>query len=303
MRSLVRCRLGFFHAENGDIFMIIKALHYMKMRVIIRLLLSFVVIEVAVSCATHASVSGNWKLVWQDNFNQSGSFDTTKWSKIDRGWADWDNYMSHYDGCYDMRKGNIVLRGMVNPDTQSDTAKYITGGVTTMGKKVFQNGLIEIRAKLQGARGAWPAIWMLPEEGSWPDGGEIDIMERLNSDDIAYQTIHTHYTYTLNIREEPLSHSTGAINPNDYNVYSAELHRDSITFYINGKKTFSYPRIKTDKQGQFPFDRPYYLLVDMQLGGSWVGQVNAADLPIEMLVDYVRFYQRPEQIEKDKSKK
>lgn len=275
----------------------------MKRCVFTQLLLLFCIIATTVSCATHATVDGDWKLVWQDNFNQSGGFDTINWSKIDRGGSDWNNYMSHYDGCYDMRKGNLVLRGMVNPDTKSDTAVYITGGVTTMGKKLFQNGLIEIRAKLQGARGAWPAIWMLPEGGSWPKDGEIDIMERLNSDSIAYQTIHTYYTYRLGIKDNPLSHSTGTISPNDYNVYSAELHPDSITFYINGKKTFSYPRIKTDKQGQYPFDRPYYLLVDMQLGGSWVGKVYAEDLPIDMLVDYVRFFQRPEQIEMNRSKK
>lgn len=51
-------------------------------------------------------------------------------------------------------------------------------------------------------------------------------------------------------------------------------------------------RIETDKQGQFPFDQPYYLLIDMQLGGSWVGKVYSEDLPAEMWVDWVRFYQK-----------
>ena len=54
-----------------------------------------------------------------------------------------------------------------------------------------------------------------------------------------------------------------------------------------------YPRIETDKEGQFPF-RPAFsiYLIDMQLGGSWVGAVDPKELPVEMYVDWVRFYQK-----------
>ncbi len=70
-----------------------------------------------------------------------------------------------------------------------------------------------------------------------------------------------------------------------------ELHSDSLVFFINGHRTFSYPRIKTDKGGQFPFtDHKYYLLLDMQLGGSWVGKVDPKELPVEMEIDRVKFY-------------
>jgi hypothetical protein len=30
----------------------------------------------------------------------------------------------------------------------------------------------------------------------------------------------------------------------------------------------------------------------MQLGGSWVGAVDPEDLPVEMEIDWVRFYQK-----------
>ena len=59
-----------------------------------------------------------------------------------------------------------------------------------------------------------------------------------------------------------------------------------------GRRTFAYPKIETDKDGQFPFDKPYYLLVDMQLEGGCVGPVDTHDLPVEMYVDWVRYYQR-----------
>ena len=154
--------------------------------------------------------------------------------------------MTDFDSCFDMRDGNMVLRGIINYSQPNDRAPNLTGGIYTKGKKAFSNGRLEIRAKLNGARGEWPAIWMLPVDAPWPMGGEIDIMERLNHDTIAYQTIHTNYTYNLGIKDNPLSHSVGTINPDDYNVYSVEMYPDSIAFYINDTHTFTYPRIETD---------------------------------------------------------
>ena len=104
-------------------------------------------------------------------------------------------------------------------------------------------------------------------------------MERLNDDSIAYQTVHSHYTYTLGIKDHPKSHSTGVIHPDRYNVFAVEMYPDSLSFYVNDIHTFTYPRIQTQKEGQFPFDQPFYLLIDMQLGGSWVGAVDPKDLP------------------------
>lgn len=245
------------------------------------------ILFVLIACTPSAN---QWKLVWQDDFDQTNGFDTSVWTKIPRGTSDWNNYMSDYDPLYRVENGNLILRGIVNDVLPNDTAPFLTGGIFTKDKKGFQNGRIEIRARLFGARGAWPAIWMLPQGASWPKGGEIDVMERLNSEDIAYQTVHTHYTYTLGIKNPP-NGSTGKINPDDYNIYAVELHPDSLAFYINGTHTFTYPRIETDKEGQFPFDQPFYLLIDMQLGGSWVGAVNPEDLPVEMWIDWVRFYQ------------
>lgn len=236
--------------------------------------------------------SGEWQLVWEDNFDQADNFDPASWSKIPRGTSDWNNYMSDFDSCYAMRDGNLILRGLVNYSLPTDTAPYITGGIFTKDKVGFNNGRLEIRAKLNGATGAWPAIWLLPQEGKWPDGGEIDIMERLNNEDIAYQTVHSHYTFDLGIKDNPKQGGTGPINKNDYNIYGVDMYSDSLVFSINHERTFVYPRIETDKEGQYPFNQPFYLLIDMQLGGSWVGAVDPKNLPVEMEVDWVRFYQK-----------
>lgn len=232
-----------------------------------------------------------WVLVWEDDFNRTEHFDETYWSKIPRGGSDWQNYMSDFDSLFRMQNSNLVLRGIVNHSLPNDTATFLTGGVWTKDKFNFERGRVEIRAKLEGAQGAWPAIWMLPQNANWPDGGEIDIMERLNSESIAYQTVHSYYTYTLGIKDPPTG-ATDTIDPFGYNVYAVELYADSVCLFINDNPTLTYPRIETDKEGQFPFDQPQYLLIDMQLGGSWVGAVNPDDLPVEMWIDWVRYYQK-----------
>lgn len=259
------------------------------MRIIVTLIFSSSVLLLA-SCVSQKKMQKP-RLKWEENFDQAASFDTTRWSKIPRGKPDWQKYMSDFDSCYAMRNGKLILRGIVNNSLPNDTARYLTGGVYTKDKVAFGFGRLEIYAKLNGARGAWSAFWLLSQGMGWPDGGEIDIMERLNADSIAYQTVHSHYTFDLKMKE-PKQGSTGLINPHDFNNYAVELHKDSLVFFINNKRTFSYPRIQTDKEGQYPFDKyKYYLLLDMQLGGSWVGKVEPADLPVEMEIDWVRFYE------------
>lgn len=247
-----------------------------------------------VSCdnKSEKEVKPDWELVWEEEFDGT-DIDYSVWSKIPRGKSDWNNYMSDYDSLYEVADGNLILRGIVNNVLPNDTAPFITGGIFTKDKKVFGEGRLEIRAKLNGATGAWPAFWMLPENAQWPLGGEIDIMERLNYDTIAYQTVHTNYTYNLNIKNPP-NGATAPINPEDYNTYAVEKLSDSLLFYINDNLTFKYSRIETDEEGQFPFnDQDFYLLLDMQLGGSWVGKVDPETLPVEMYIDRVRFYTTP----------
>ncbi len=244
------------------------------------------------SCTTPKEVqNNNLTLSWEANFNNPGHFDTTKWSKIPRGRSDWNRHMSDFDSLYAIRDGKLILRGIINHSLPDDTARWVTGGIYTKGKKAFGFGRLEIRAKFQDAQGAWPAFWMLAENMHWPSGGEIDIMERLNSDSIVYQTVHTNYTLKLKIKERPLSHITAPIMHGKFNTYALEKYPDSLVFFVNDNRTFAYPRIKTDKEGQFPFsDHKHYLLIDMQLGGNWVGEVNPNDLPVEMEIDWVKFY-------------
>lgn len=240
------------------------------------------------------SHEGEWKLVWSEDFD-SHRLDTTVWSRIPRGTADWMNTQEPTDErLLTWRDGSIVLRGIVNDRLDVDTAHYLTTGIWTRSKKSFAHGRhasrIVVRARLQGARGAWPAIWLMPyDNGAWPTGGEVDIMERLNHDTIAYQTVHSVYTQA----NPKLQHGgIGSIDPDGFNDYGVDIFRDSVVFHVNGVHTYSYVRDKSlpESAGQFPFFRDQHIRIDQQLGGKWVGPVDPKDLPVEMEVDWVRHY-------------
>lgn len=234
-----------------------------------------------------------WKVVWQDDFNNA-KLDTNKWTKISPNKADWGNYMTSDPICYDFEDGRILLKGIVNPDTTKDKRPYLTGGIWSKGKFAFQYGKIEIHAKLESAEGAWPAMWMLAEQkkyGAYPRNGEIDIMEHLNFENIIYQTTHSYYTLDLGKKHNPMHHGTSKIDTKKYNTFGLAWYPDKLVFSLNGVDTFTYPRIEGVDKSQWPYDQPFFILIDQQLGGSWVGDVKDKDLPVNMIVDWVKVYQ------------
>ncbi|WP_215225449.1 glycoside hydrolase family 16 protein [Echinicola shivajiensis] len=234
-----------------------------------------------------------WKLVWNDEFEE-GEIDSEKWTKIPPNSADWGNYMTSDPKCYAFKDGKLILKGIKNEDQSKDGRPYLTGGVYTKGKFAFQYGKIEIRAKLGAAKGAWPAIWMLAEQnkyGNYPKNGEIDIMEHINFEDRIYQTTHSHYTLNLKQTDNPPHGGTADFDKHAFNTFGLEWYPDKLVFTLNGEPTFTYPRVENVDKSQWPYDQPFYLLIDMQLEGNWVGTANPDDLPVDMEVDWVRVYQ------------
>lgn len=253
-------------------------------------MLKNVITVVFILLATGSAGAVDWVMDFEENF-AGARLDSTVWKRTTRGVADWQNTQSDDPRLVELRDGCLVLKGIVN-DNPSDSASYITGGLVTEGLREFEPGRFEIRARLQSARGAWPAIWLLPSPSlgmKWPAGGEIDIMERLNHDGFVYQTVHT--PYTLSGHESyPRNSTTALIRADEFNIYGVEVWPDRVTFTVNGRHTMSYPRLEPAVDGQYPFYDKWYILIDMQLGGSWVGEVDPAELPVEMEVDWVRHY-------------
>ena len=233
-------------------------------------------------------------LAWSDEFD-GNALDESVWSKIWRGHSDWNMHMSSHDSLYALEDGDLVLRGVRNNFLPDDTAAFLTGGVWSCYKKSFGMGRLEIRAKFDVAQGFWPAIWMLPQTYrglNWPYGGEIDIMEHFDDSHAVSHTVHSHYTYNLGKGRLPRQTADAPYREGDYNVYGVELYEDSLVFFVNGTRTFCYPRFRKGVDGQFPFSQHnFFLILDAQLGRRGGPSIDTTRLPVELRVDYVRYYE------------
>ncbi|MEO8399820.1 MAG: glycoside hydrolase family 16 protein, partial [Ignavibacteriaceae bacterium] len=157
-------------------------------------------------------------------------------------------------------------------------------------------GKFEIRAKIPRGKGTWPAIWMLPTNwtygnGGWPDNGEIDIMEHVGFDPgIIHGSIHCNkYYWRINTQK------TATINVSDaqdeFHVYSMEWNADSLSIFVDSTKYFTFKNEHTGWQ-VWPFDKNFHLILNIAVGGDWGGHqgIDYMIFPQQMLVDYVRVY-------------
>ncbi len=251
----------------------------------------------------------NWELIWSDEFN-GVSLDSTYWSKQNKGRANWSNTAIADHRVIEVSDGTLKLKGIKNPNSNVDlstvanidTSTVWTGAIRSQNKVGFKYGKIEIRAKLDRAPRAWPAIWLMPTRslyGGNPDSGEIDIVEHLNLDPYYYSTIHTQYN-TVH-RDDPERYTIEKTNEGVWNVHAVEWYEDKIVFLRNGTKYHTFNKgdhVKIDNLLRWPFDQEFYVILSQQIGGSWVdGEARSkglvledSDLPITLEIDYVRIY-------------
>lgn len=248
-------------------------------------------------------------LLWSDEFNGPG-LDMTKWSfDTSRNKLGWFNKELQYysaDRPENLRleNGHLIIELRKDPKRISKFAdwgeqKYSSAKIVTKDKAAFKYGFVEVSAKLPCSRGTWPAIWMLPQGNSaWPDGGEIDMLEQVGSQpNVAHATLHTalfnHTRGTGRGAETPVPTACSA-----FHRYQLAWTNNTIT---TGVDDHAYMRVRNDQPGglgAWPFDAPFYLILNLAMGGDWAGAkgIDDAALPQRMEVDYVRVWEMlPEQ--------
>lgn len=238
-----------------------------------------------------------WNLVWSEEFEQESNIPNTKsWSLAAKEASPWNRYMSEsYDQAY-VKDGKLYLIA------EKKDGEYKTGGVWTMDKVGFKYGKLEVCAKFTSFQGGWAAIWLMPQERQYPSvnnsyPGEIDIMEQVSMDKIAQHSVHTHYTLDLGYDKNPPRNGYGEYRDGEFNIYGIEWTAEKIIFTVNGEETFSYPNLHLPNESlmqQWPFDVPYYLILNYSVGGedAWPGPIDDRGLPAHMEVEYVRYYEK-----------
>lgn len=241
-----------------------------------------------ISCTGNEQTDG-WALVWEEDFD-GPSIDTGSWTRVPQGTNDWDDMMSLREDLAFIDHGQLVLLG--KKGGEDDPTPFVTGGVASRGKRSFREARVEIRARFNSVQGFWPALWLMPDAAlPSPEYAEVDLMEHLNFQDSIYQTVHSRYT--LDGGNQPPKHAQAPVDRDGWNVYAAEIHRDSLCLFTNGVKTLTYPRLE-GVEHQFPWaDYPFYFILSNQLGGAWVGSVDPDQLPSELRIDWIRVYEKP----------
>ncbi|TPG20399.1 glycoside hydrolase family 16 protein [Sphingomonas koreensis] len=161
-----------------------------------------------------------------------------------------------------------------------------------VSRKAFEYGFYEIRAKLPCARGTWPAIWMLPSSGTWPDQGEIDVMEMVGWDpNVVHATLHTGaFNHAQGTQRGAALRVPSACTA--FHRYQLDWQPHAILVGVDGR---AYLRVRDDQPGghaAWPFTRPFQIILNLAIGGDWGGKqgVDDAALPQRMTVDYVRYW-------------
>ena len=152
-----------------------------------------------------------------------------------------------------------------------------------------------VRAKLPCGRGTWPAIWMLGTGGTWPDDGEIDIMEQTGQN--KGEVLGTVHTRAYNYFNGSLGVAPSARQPlpdacTAFHDYHLTWSADRIKIGVNGQDYFQYDNPNNGDTTRWPFNRPQYLLLNLAVGGDLGGAVDDSALPQELMIDHVRVYQR-----------
>lgn len=261
--------------------------------------------DVRVTAKFETDGSEKYKLQFADEFNTADGTqpDATYWSRCSRETPTWKRFTSQTtEGQAKtgyIKDGKLVMRCVANDIDDEGDVDMISGAVESSSKMKFAYGRIEARLRTTPHRGNFPAFWLMPEDNSagWPNAGEIDIWEQIDTENKTYHTVHTHCTYDLGLAK-PNSGSTTA-NASEWHVFTLDWTPDLLTWYVDGAKAFSYAK-STDatllEKGQWPFDKPFYVILNQSVGnGSWAANCDTS-FDYETLFDYVRLYQTDDQV-------
>jgi beta-glucanase (GH16 family) len=239
--------------------------------------------------------SQEWIPVWADEFDTPGPPDPGKWIRqaAEPGWTNRELQ------CYtDRRPENArVEDGCLVIEARRDRFgghEYSSARLCTRGLGEWLYGRFEIMARLPAGRGTWPAIWLLAADttyGPWPACGEIDIMEHVGyMPGTVHASVHCYAQNFLNNRQNTSPHPVPGCTE-DFHLYACEWRPDRIEIYADHYKVLSYPK-KGKGWQSWPFDKPFYLILNLAVGGTWGGKhgVDPDIWPKRLEVKYVRVY-------------
>jgi beta-glucanase (GH16 family) len=189
----------------------------------------------------------------------------------------------------------VIARHQSHTGADGITRPFTSARLDTAGRFSFTYGRVEARIKIPAGQGLWPGLWAVGDDIAtvgWPRSGEIDIMESLGRDPfVNYGTVHgpkAGATDGYAIGHDFVSRVSLA---SAFHVYGVVWAPGSITWTVDGRPYARVTPHDLPRGSRWPFDRPFYLILDLAVGGDSPGAPDSATrFPARMLVDWVRVY-------------
>jgi len=261
----------------------------------LKLLELMIITAAATAISSIAMAECDWSIIWHDEFDgPAGQLpDPTRWA-FDIG-TNWGNNQLEYDTD---RAVNASLDGeghllITAREEQYQGCQYTSARIVTRDLFEPTGGRFEARLQLPTGQGFWPAFWLLGADVydiGWPQCGEIDIMENLGQQPhLIYTTVHgPGYSGGGGVGLSWELPQGGLVT--DFHIYAVEWTAVSIIWLVDGIEVFSVT--PGDLPGDWVFDHPFYLILNLAVGGNWPGPPNQDTIfPQSVVVDWVRVYE------------
>ncbi len=227
-------------------------------------------------------------IFFEDEF-EGTSLDTSVWNyEIGNGTNGWGNgevqYYTDDEKNIKVQDGNLIITA-IKEDLNGFA--YTSGRINTMDKFEFTYGRVEIKAKLAGGGGTWPALWALGADFDvvgWPETGEIDIMEFVGNEPNRVQSaIHFPGNSGGNAIFEGVNIQNAT---SEFHIFEVEWTAEAITFLVDGTVNFTFANDENK-----PFDKDFFLIMNVAMGGALGGSIDSDFTESSMIIDYVKVFQ------------
>lgn len=225
-------------------------------------------------------------LMWSDEFDVDGALDSKKWvHEVGDSW--YNNEVQSYTSRLDNSKVEDGKLKIIAKKESYNGNNYTSARIISNTKKDFTYGRVDIKAKIPGKKGAWPALWLLGsnfKSVTWPACGEIDILEAAQSNNFKVQsTVHHPDNYG-----EGDSHISDDYNDitEVFHIYSLVWTKQALTFYVDDK-----PHHIVGNSCALPFNWNQFIILNVAMGGNMGGEIASDFVSDTMEIEYVRIYQ------------
>lgn len=243
-----------------------------------------------------AAQTSGMKLVFEQTFLHGSARLTDNW-RFDDGPVyndEKEKYASGFGPNCSIKDGKLIITG------RNDNGHYTSTRIQS--KKAWKYGYFECRARLPKGRGTWPAFWLLGDslrktkaQGNvgWPRCGEIDVMEQVGADpDKIHCSLHSGTVNWMRKEQRTFTITIPKVTE-EFHSYGLDWTPKHLDFYIDGKRVGGFEKPKNADFDNWPFDNPFYMIINLAIGGTWGGAqgIDPAIFPCNYEIEYVRVYQ------------